>query len=112
MSLAFVTPAVSPGQAKNFSSSCAMFAAEALQRPHRAKVMELSRKEFRFAERSGSVAGVHHASSCAIWQSEKETILFVARDIEKQSNSIFPRPRSRFGPVIWKSASASSASWT
>ena len=45
--------------------------------------MELSRKEFRFAERSGSVAGVHHASSCAIWQSEKEATLFVTHDIEE-----------------------------
>jgi len=59
---------------KNFSSSCAMFAAETLQRPHRAKLMELSRKNFA-SRASGSVAGVHHASLCAIWQSEKEATL-------------------------------------
>ena len=59
-----------------------MFAAETL-RLHGAKLMELSRKEFAPSERGGSVAGVHHASSCAIWQSEKETILFVTYDIEE-----------------------------
>jgi hypothetical protein len=65
-----------------------MFAAETL-RLHGAKLMELSRKEFAPSERGGSVAGVHHASSCAIWQSERNRFFLSDTTLKKQSNSSF-----------------------
>jgi hypothetical protein len=78
--------AVSPGQAKNLLEQLRDVWAETL-RLHGAKLMELSRKEFAPSERCGSVAGVYHASSCAIWQSERKRFFLSDTTLKKQSNS-------------------------